>query len=409
MRSKTVHEIIDFLTCSSIHHVLIVSPVVSTKFVEQFWTSAKSKIINNVRHITAKVAGMPVSISEASIRSDLLFDDADGIDLLPNQAIFDAIQLMGYEGDLTMLTFNSFVFTPMELANVPVPSDHFLVNTLTSKVFSFMVKKAQPIPSPPHTSEVPLESQPEPSPRPSPSTTIPDSMPESSCGNLGGHSSSDKSLSWNEGVMTLQNVYDLCISLCTQVSDQAKEIQKLKAQIKKLKKQSKPVLTHHRARMKSVSLQQRLARKRSLKKNWMQKEYVSKQGRKSAKEEPSVHKDKLFDEIPKDSLDYIETEDAQDVGRTRDVVDEEKENVEDVLSIEDVLSTAQQKDSTDKETVSTDRPIVSTDGSKISTDRQKDSTDKLNESTDDQNKGTDELNKGTDDHTKRGSATQTTQ
>ncbi|GKG11124.1 hypothetical protein Tco_0342524, partial [Tanacetum coccineum] len=40
-------------------------------------------------YITAKVAGKPVSISEASIRSDLLFDDADGIDSLPNQAIFD--------------------------------------------------------------------------------------------------------------------------------------------------------------------------------------------------------------------------------------------------------------------------------------------------------------------------------
>ncbi|GJU89305.1 hypothetical protein Tco_1301728 [Tanacetum coccineum] len=40
-------------------------------------------------YITAKVAGKPVSISEASIRSDLLFDDADGIDSLPNQAIFE--------------------------------------------------------------------------------------------------------------------------------------------------------------------------------------------------------------------------------------------------------------------------------------------------------------------------------
>ncbi|GJV96354.1 hypothetical protein Tco_1547931 [Tanacetum coccineum] len=89
------HEIIDFLKRSSIHHALTVSPVVSTTFVEQFWTSAKSKTINNVRHITAKVAGKSVSISEASIRSDLLFDDADGIDSLPNQAIFDAIQLMG--------------------------------------------------------------------------------------------------------------------------------------------------------------------------------------------------------------------------------------------------------------------------------------------------------------------------
>ncbi|GKG55015.1 hypothetical protein Tco_0563002, partial [Tanacetum coccineum] len=62
------HEIIDFLRSSSIYHALTVSPIVSTTFVEQFWTFATSKIINNVRHITAKVAGKYVSISEASIR-----------------------------------------------------------------------------------------------------------------------------------------------------------------------------------------------------------------------------------------------------------------------------------------------------------------------------------------------------
>ncbi|GJX84246.1 hypothetical protein Tco_0335020 [Tanacetum coccineum] len=106
------HEAIDFLQRSYIYHALTVSPVVSTTFVEQFWTSAKSKTINNVRHITAKVAGKLVSISEASIRTDLIFDDADGIDSLPNQAIFDAIQRMGYEGDLTVLTFNKALFSP---------------------------------------------------------------------------------------------------------------------------------------------------------------------------------------------------------------------------------------------------------------------------------------------------------
>ncbi|GKD20916.1 hypothetical protein Tco_1222619, partial [Tanacetum coccineum] len=78
------HEIMDFLTRSIIHYALIVSPVVSTTFVEQFWLSAKSKIINNVRFITTTVAGKTVTISEASIRSNLLFDDADGIDTLNN-------------------------------------------------------------------------------------------------------------------------------------------------------------------------------------------------------------------------------------------------------------------------------------------------------------------------------------
>ncbi|GKF15934.1 hypothetical protein Tco_0057396 [Tanacetum coccineum] len=70
------------------------------------------KTDGNAEYITAKVAGKPVSISEASIRSDILFDDADGIYSLPNQAVFDAIQLMGYEGDLTILTFNKALFSP---------------------------------------------------------------------------------------------------------------------------------------------------------------------------------------------------------------------------------------------------------------------------------------------------------
>ncbi|GJS02636.1 hypothetical protein Tco_0319144 [Tanacetum coccineum] len=89
------HEIIDFITRSTTHYALTVSYVVSTTFVEQFWIIAKSKTINNVRYITAIVAGKPVSILEASIRSDIQFNDAAGIDVLPNQAIFDTIQLMG--------------------------------------------------------------------------------------------------------------------------------------------------------------------------------------------------------------------------------------------------------------------------------------------------------------------------
>ncbi|GKF27184.1 hypothetical protein Tco_0083078 [Tanacetum coccineum] len=150
-----------------------------------------------------------------------------------------------------MVCLDISIFLDKQLANVPVPLDHFPVNALTSKVFSFMVKKgkhfsgkvtplfasmlvqptedesapserpskAQPTPSPPYTSEVPVEPQTDPSPthtsevpiepqtgtspRPLPSTTIPDSMPESSSGNLGGHSSSDKSLLGNECEMTL--------------------------------------------------------------------------------------------------------------------------------------------------------------------------------------------------------------
>ncbi|GJU08880.1 hypothetical protein Tco_1125310 [Tanacetum coccineum] len=359
--------------------------------------SAKSKIINNVRYITAKVAGKPVSISEASIRSDLLFDDADGIDSLPNQAIFDAIQLMGHlDAKKKFVMYPRFIsiFLDKQLVNVPVPLDHFPVNALTSKVFSFMVKKGkhfsgkvtplfasmlvqstedegatserpsepQPTPSPPHPSEANVEPQSDPSPRPSPTPHIPDSIPEVSGGNHGGQSSSDKSLSGNEGDMTLQSVYDLCISLCTHVIDQAKEIKHLKAHIKKLKQQAKPVITHHRAWIKTVYLKQRLAGKKSLKLNWMQKESVSKHEG-SCKVEPR-HKDPLFDELDDDEIDNMDTKDTQDVGRTRDGMNAEKEGTEDAISTEDVVST-------DKEKVSTDRSKVSTNRSKDSTDKEK--------------------------------------
>ncbi|GKC95794.1 hypothetical protein Tco_1161236 [Tanacetum coccineum] len=153
--------------------------------------------------------------------------------------------------------------------------------------------------SPAHTSKVPIEQQNDPSPRPSPSTILPDSIPETSGGNLGGHSSSDKSLSGTEGELTLQSVYDICLSLCAQ---------------------------------------QRLARKKSSKKQWVHKESVSKQGMKFDKGESSVQRDPLFDEIPEDTVDYMETENAQDVGRTREIVDEDKEIDENMLSTEDVLT-----------------------------------------------------------------------
>ncbi|GKA13326.1 RNA-directed DNA polymerase, partial [Tanacetum coccineum] len=214
----------------------------------------------------------------------------------------------------------------------------------------------QPIPSPPHPSTDQHETQTNPSPRPSPTSHITDSIPEGSGGNHGGQSSSDKSLSGNEGGMTLQSVYDLCISLCTQVTDQANEIKHLRAHIKKLKKKAKPVITHHRA--------------------WMQS------GRKSAKAEPSVHKDPAFDELDDDEIDYMETEDAQDVGRTRYAVHEEKESAEKEVSTEDALNT-------DQPNVSTDRPDEDegTDKQEVSTDKEEVSTDRPDEGTVDQTEG----------------------
>ncbi|GJW18886.1 putative ribonuclease H-like domain-containing protein [Tanacetum coccineum] len=99
------------------------------------------RTVNNISYIDVTVVGNPVTILEALIRSDLLFDDADGIDSLNNQAIFDNIQLM-------------VQLTEDEGEASERPSD------------------SQPIPTPPY--------------------------PEGFGGNHGGHSSNDIPLSGNE-------------------------------------------------------------------------------------------------------------------------------------------------------------------------------------------------------------------
>ncbi|GJR13138.1 ribonuclease H-like domain-containing protein [Tanacetum coccineum] len=277
------HEIIDFLIRSSIHYALTVSPVVSTTFVEQFWTSAKLKTINNVRYIHAKVAGKPISISEASIRSDLLFDDADGIESMTNQAIFDAIQQMGYEGDL----------------NVEGSERQF---------------EPQPTPSPQQSADL-HEIKSGSSPRLSPVLPIPGPSPEASG------------------------------------EDQGGQIKALKAKVKKLKKQARPFISHHKAWLKAVKIKRQL-KKKALKEERMQKESVSKQGRKdvTSKGEPSVPKatewDDLEDEI-EDTMEYTFTQD-------RGIVKGKEEG------------TTQQQ-GTDRQEEGTDKPEVSTDSTKVST------------------------------------------
>ncbi|GJW70985.1 hypothetical protein Tco_0127902 [Tanacetum coccineum] len=119
----------------------------------------------------------------------------------------------------------------------------------------------------------------------------------------------------------------------------------------------------------------------------MQKESISKQGRKPAKAEPTVHKDLAFDELDEDTMDYMETEDAQDVGRTSYVVHEEKESAKKGVNTKDPLSTAQPKVSTDKPEHSTDKPDEGINKPKVSTGKEEVSTDRPDEGAVDQNKG----------------------
>ncbi|GKD66453.1 hypothetical protein Tco_1308561 [Tanacetum coccineum] len=101
-------------------------------------------------------------------------------------------------------------------------------------------------------------------------------------------------------------------------------------------------------------------------------------------------RDPLFDVMPEDKIDHMETENVQSEGRAREMMDEDKEIDEVRLSTEDVVSTDKEGVSTDFEKVSTDSQIVSTDGSKVSTDEQREGTEEIFESTEKQRKGTED-------------------
>ncbi|GJU96067.1 hypothetical protein Tco_1320823 [Tanacetum coccineum] len=123
---------------------------------------------------------------------------------------------------------------------------------------------------------------------------------------LSGGPTSDKA----EGGMTLEDLYVLCTNLSNRVlaleaskDAQDAKIIKLKTRIKKLKKKSHLVISHHKAWLRSVS---QLSMKRKL----GGKEFVSKQGKKNAKPRPTLD---AFDDLDVDlahGMEYIDTKEA---------------------------------------------------------------------------------------------------
>ncbi|GJW63699.1 hypothetical protein Tco_0115583 [Tanacetum coccineum] len=106
------HQIVDFLTTSSIYYALTVSPTIYASYIEQFWNTSNSQTVNDVKQIHATVDGKTVVISESSVRNDIYFNDEDGITCLTNTAIFENLALMGYESDSDKLTFQKALFSP---------------------------------------------------------------------------------------------------------------------------------------------------------------------------------------------------------------------------------------------------------------------------------------------------------
>ncbi|GJY79133.1 hypothetical protein Tco_0484934 [Tanacetum coccineum] len=69
---------------------------------------------------------------------------------------------------------------------------------------------------------------------------------------------------------------------------------------------------------------------------------------KNCKKESTVQRDPMFDVMPEDNIDHMEADIAQSEGRTKELVDEDKELDEDRLSTEDKLVTDLRKSADDQ-------------------------------------------------------------
>ncbi|GKA32000.1 hypothetical protein Tco_0718367 [Tanacetum coccineum] len=64
------YQIVDFLNASTISYSLTISPTIYASYIEQFWSTAKTKIVNNETQIHAKVDDKTIVISKSSVRRD---------------------------------------------------------------------------------------------------------------------------------------------------------------------------------------------------------------------------------------------------------------------------------------------------------------------------------------------------
>nr|GEY85118.1 hypothetical protein [Tanacetum cinerariifolium] len=94
---------------------------------------------NDVTRLQALVDKKKVVITEAAIREVLRLDDAEGVDCLPNEEIFEELARMGYEKPSTKLTFyKAFFSSQKQLGDLSTHTTKYTSPALTQKVFANM-------------------------------------------------------------------------------------------------------------------------------------------------------------------------------------------------------------------------------------------------------------------------------
>ncbi|GKD01487.1 hypothetical protein Tco_1171761 [Tanacetum coccineum] len=102
---------------------------VVVQFVDEIVYSC---IVNDEKQIHATVDSKAVVVTDESIGSSFLLNDVDGTACLTNEAIFQNLSLMGYEGELNKLTFQKALFSPQWKYLI-----HTILHCLSSKSTSW--------------------------------------------------------------------------------------------------------------------------------------------------------------------------------------------------------------------------------------------------------------------------------
>nr|GEW24353.1 hypothetical protein [Tanacetum cinerariifolium] len=89
-------QTVDFLSANPIKYALTINPTVYTSCIEQFWATVKAKTVNREGQLQALVDGKKILITESTVRKNLQLEDVEGVDCLPNDAIFEQLTLMGF-------------------------------------------------------------------------------------------------------------------------------------------------------------------------------------------------------------------------------------------------------------------------------------------------------------------------
>ncbi|GKD73031.1 hypothetical protein Tco_1331313 [Tanacetum coccineum] len=109
--SEGFEQIVDLLNANPIKYALTINPTIYTSCIEQLWAIVMAKTVNEEVQLQALVDGKKVIIIESTVRGDLQLEDAEGVDCLPNAAIFEQLTLIGYEKLSLKLTFYKAFFS----------------------------------------------------------------------------------------------------------------------------------------------------------------------------------------------------------------------------------------------------------------------------------------------------------